>query len=105
MALAILHSRALTGVYAAAVTVEVHLSGGLPQFNIVGLPDTEVREARDRVRAAILNSRFQFPARRITINLAPADMPKEGGRYDLPIALGILSAAEQIPTNKRAHRC
>ncbi|MDM5146857.1 YifB family Mg chelatase-like AAA ATPase [Candidatus Persebacteraceae bacterium Df01] len=99
MALAILHSRALTGVYAAAVTVEVHLSGGLPQFNIVGLPDTEVREARDRVRAAILNSRFQFPARRITINLAPADMPKEGGRYDLPIALGILSAAEQIPTD------
>ncbi|MGI9298177.1 MAG: YifB family Mg chelatase-like AAA ATPase [Gammaproteobacteria bacterium] len=97
MALAILHSRALTGVYAADVTVEVHLSGGLPQFNIVGLPDTEVKEARDRVRAAILNSNFSFPARRITINLAPADMPKEGGRYDLPIALGILAASGQIP--------
>ena len=99
MALAILHSRALTGVYAAEVTVEVHLSGGLPQFNIVGLPDTEVREARDRVRAAIINSNFQFPARRITINLAPADMPKEGGRYDLPIALGILAASGQIPAD------
>lgn len=97
MALAILHSRALTGVYAAGVTVEVHLSGGLPQFNIVGLPDTEVKEARDRVRAAILNSNFSFPARRVTINLAPADMPKEGGRYDLPIALGILAASGQIP--------
>ncbi len=99
MALAILHSRALTGVYAAGVTVEVHLSGGLPQFNIVGLPDTEVKEARDRVRAAILNSNFSFPARRITINLAPADMPKEGGRYDLPIALGILAADGQIPND------
>ena len=99
MALAILHSRALTGVYAAGVTVEVHLSGGLPQFNIVGLPDTEVKEARDRVRAAILNSNFSFPSRRITINLAPADMPKEGGRYDLPIALGILAASGQIPSD------
>ena len=96
MGLAILHSRALTGVYAAAVAVEVHLSGGLPQFNIVGLPDTEVKEARERVRAAILNSNFSFPARRITINLAPADMPKEGGIYDLPIALGILAASGQI---------
>lgn len=96
MALAILYSRALTGVHAAAVTVEVHISGGLPQFNIVGLPDTEVKEARERVRAAILNSNFAFPARRITINLAPADMPKESGRYDLPIALGILAASEQI---------
>lgn len=97
MALAILHSRALTGVYATGVTVEVHLSGGLPQFNIVGLPDTEVKEARDRVRAAILNSNFAFPAGRVTINLAPADMPKEGGRYDLPIALGILAASGQTP--------
>ena len=96
MGLAILHSRALTGVYAAAVTVEVHLSGGLPQFNIVGLPDTEVKEARERVRAAILNTGFAFPARRITINLAPADMPKEGGIYDLPIALGILAASGQM---------
>ena len=100
MALAILHSRALTGVYAADVTVEVHLSGGLPQFNIVGLPDTEVKEARDRVRAAILNANFSFPARRITINLAPADMPKEGGRYDLPIAVGILAASGQISADR-----
>ncbi|MGI9306820.1 MAG: YifB family Mg chelatase-like AAA ATPase, partial [Gammaproteobacteria bacterium] len=99
MSLAILHSRALTGVYAAAVSVEVHLSGGLPQFNIVGLPDTEVKESRERVRAAILNSNFSFPARRITINLAPADMPKEGGIYDLPIALGILAASGQIPAD------
>ena len=99
MALAILRGRALTGVRAAAVTVEVHLSGGLPQFNIVGLPDTEVKEARDRVRAAILNSHFSFPARRVTINLAPADMPKESGRYDLPIAVGILAASGQIPAD------
>ena len=96
MTLAILHSRALTGVYAAAVTVEVHISGGLPQFNIVGLPDTEVKEARDRVRAALLHTNFNFPMSRITVNLAPADMPKEGGRYDLPISLGILAASGQI---------
>ena len=96
MPLSILHSRALTGVRATPVTVEVHLSGGLPHFNIVGLPDTEVREARERVRAAIFNARFEFPARRITVNLAPADLPKEGGRYDLPIALGILAASGQI---------
>ena len=96
MPLAILHSRALTGVRATPVTVEVHLSGGLPRFSIVGLADTEVKEARDRVRAAILNGNFQFPARIITVNLAPADLPKEGGRYDLAIALGILAAAGQI---------
>ena len=96
MPLAILHSRALTGVRATPVTVEVHLSGGLPRFNIVGLADTEVKESRDRVRAAILNGNFQFPARVITVNLAPADLPKEGGRYDLPIALGILAASGQI---------
>ncbi|MGI9338666.1 MAG: YifB family Mg chelatase-like AAA ATPase [Gammaproteobacteria bacterium] len=96
MPLSILFSRALTGVRATSVTVEVHLAGGLPHFNIVGLPDTEVREARERVRAAIVNARFEFPARRITVNLAPADLPKEGGRYDLPIALGILAASGQI---------
>ena len=96
MPLAILHSRALTGVRATPVTVEVHLSGGLPRFNIVGLADTEVKESRDRVRAAILNGNFQFPARVITVNLAPADLPKEGGRYDLPIALGILAASGQV---------
>ena len=96
MPLAILHSRALTGVRATPVTVEVHLSGGLPRFNIVGLADTEVKESRDRVRAAILNGNFQFPSRVITVNLAPADLPKEGGRYDLPIAVGILAASGQI---------
>jgi magnesium chelatase family protein len=97
MSLAVLYSRALTGLDAPLVTVEVHLANGLPGFAIVGLPDTEVKEARDRVRAAILNCRFEFPARRITVNLAPADLPKESGRFDLPIALGILAASRQIP--------
>jgi magnesium chelatase family protein len=97
MSLAVLYSRALAGLDAPLVTVEVHLANGLPGFTIVGLPDTEVKEARDRVRAAILNCRFQFPARRITVNLAPADLPKESGRFDLPIALGILAASRQIP--------
>ena len=81
---------------AAEVTVEVHLAGGLPAFTLVGLPDTEVKEARDRVRAAIQNCRFEFPQRRITVNLAPADLPKESGRFDLPIALGILIASGQV---------
>ena len=80
-----------------SVTVEVHLAGGLPAFNLVGLPDTEVKEARDRVRAALQNAQFEFPARKITVNLAPADLPKESGRFDLPIALGILAATGQIP--------
>jgi len=97
MSLAVLYSRALAGLDAPLVTVEVHLANGLPSFTIVGLPDTEVKEARDRVRAAILNCRFEFPARRITVNLAPADLPKESGRFDLPIALGILAASRQIP--------
>ena len=96
MALAVLRSRALAGLTAPAVMVEVHLAGGLPSFTLVGLPDTEVKEARDRVRAAILNSGFEFPQRRITVNLAPADLPKESGRFDLPIALGILLAGGQI---------
>ena len=98
MSLAIVYSRAQVGVSAPLVTVEVHLANGLPAFSIVGLPETEVKESKDRVRAAILNSRFEFPARRITVNLAPADLPKEGGRFDLPIALGVLAASQQIPS-------
>lgn len=97
MSLAIVHSRAQDGVAAPLVRVEVDLSGGLPAISIVGLPETAVKESKDRVRAAITNSNFEFPARRITINLAPADLPKEGGRFDLPIALGILAASGQIP--------
>ncbi|MCP4493583.1 MAG: YifB family Mg chelatase-like AAA ATPase [Gammaproteobacteria bacterium] len=96
MSLTQLSTRAQEGIHAPAVSVEVHISNGLPAFTIVGLPEAAVREARDRVRSAILNSGFEFPSRRITVNLAPADLPKEGGRYDLPIALGILSASEQI---------
>jgi len=100
MSLAVLYSRALSGMEAELVTVEVHLAGGLPSFTIVGLPETEVKESRERVRAALQNCHFEFPARRITVNLAPADLPKESGRYDLPIALGILAATEQIPSEK-----
>ena len=96
MSLAVLRSRALAGLAAPEVTVEVHLASGLPSFTLVGLPDTEVKEARDRVRAAIQNCGFEFPQRRITANLAPADLPKESGRFDLPIALGILIASGQI---------
>ena len=95
MSLAVLRSRALSGIDAPAVSVEVHLANGLPSFTIVGLPDTEVKESKDRVRAAIQNSRFEFPARRITVNLAPADLPKESGRFDLAIALGILAASRR----------
>lgn len=98
MSLAIVHTRARVGMNAPAVTVEVHLSNGLPAFNIVGLPDAAIRESKERVRSAILNSDYEFPQRRITINLAPADLPKDGGRFDLPIAVGILAASEQIPT-------
>jgi magnesium chelatase family protein len=97
MALAIAHSRGLDGLNAPPVIVEAHLASGLPSFTLVGLPDTEVKEARDRVRAAIVNSGFEFPSKRITVNLAPADLPKESGRFDLPIALGILAASGQIP--------
>ncbi|KOO14819.1 ATP-dependent protease [Vibrio xuii] len=97
MGLAVIHSRACVGVEAPAVTVEVHISNGMPGFTLVGLPETTVKESRDRVRSAIINSRFEFPAKRITVNLAPADLPKEGGRFDLPIALGILAASEQVP--------
>ena len=98
MALAVALSRGLDGLNAPPVTVEVHLANGLPGLTLVGLPDAEVREARDRVRAAIVNSGFEYPARRITVNLAPADLPKESGRFDLPIALGILAASGQIPS-------
>jgi magnesium chelatase family protein len=97
MHLATIHSRALVGIQAPEVTVEVHISSGLPALAIVGLPEAAVRESKDRVRAAIINSHFDFPARKITVNLAPADLPKDGGRFDLPIALGILAASEQIP--------
>ncbi|PZR45160.1 MAG: ATP-dependent protease, partial [Stutzerimonas stutzeri] len=96
MSLALVNSRARAGVSAPPVRVEVHLSGGLPSTQIVGLPEAAVREARDRVRAAILCAQFEFPTRRITVNLAPADLPKDGGRFDLPIALGILAASGQI---------
>ncbi|MGY1488911.1 YifB family Mg chelatase-like AAA ATPase [Methylobacillus pratensis] len=100
MALAVLHSRALAGMEAPEVAVEVHLANGLPSFTIVGLPEAEVKESKDRVRAALQTAQFEFPARRITVNLAPADLPKESGRYDLPIALGILAASGQIPAKE-----
>ena len=103
MSLAVLSSRALVGLAAPEVSVEVHLANGLPAFTLVGLPDVEVREARDRVRAALQTSQFEFPQRRITVNLAPADLPKEGGCFDLPIALGILAASGQIPADALAH--
>ena len=100
MSLAVLKSRALAGMEAPEVNVEVHLANGLPAFAIVGLPETEVKEARDRVRAAIQNGGFEMPAQRITVNLAPADLPKESGRFDLAIALGILAASKQIPSSR-----
>ncbi len=102
MSLTQLSTRAQLGIDAPEVRVEVHISSGLPAFTVVGLPETAVREARDRVRSAIINSGFEFPARRITVNLAPADLPKEGGRYDLPIALGILAASSQVNLSKIA---
>lgn len=97
MSLATIYTCSLSGITTHTVTVEVHLSNGLPSLSIVGLPEAAVRESKDRVRAAIINSNFEFPQRRITINLAPADLPKDGGRFDLPIALGILAASSQIP--------
>ncbi len=102
MALTQLHTRARQGIQAPRVGVEIHISNGLPAFSIVGLPEAAVRESRDRVRSAIINSGFEFPARRITVNLAPADLPKEGGRYDLAIALGILEASSQIRLGRLA---
>ena len=99
MSLAVVHSRALRGLEAPDVTVEVHLANGLPSFTLVGLADTEVKESRERVRAALQTSGLEFPSnRRIIVNLAPADLPKESGRFDLPIALGILAAAGHLDT-------
>jgi magnesium chelatase family protein len=102
LGLSILHSRARVGIQAPPVTVEVHAGNGLPSLSIVGLPEAAVRESKDRVRGALANSRFSFPAGRVTINLAPADLPKEGGRFDLPIALGILGASGQLKTDQLA---
>jgi magnesium chelatase family protein len=99
MSLATVYSRTNDGVNAPLVSVEVHIGNGLPALSIVGLPETAVKESKDRVRAAIINSHFEFPAKRITVNLAPADTPKDGGRLDLPIAIGILAASGQINLN------
>jgi len=96
MSLALVKTRAILGLEAPEVRVEVHLANGLPAFNLVGLPETAVKESRDRVRSALLTAGFEFPSRRITVNLSPADLPKEGGRFDLPIALGILAASGQV---------
>ncbi len=97
MTLAIVRTRASLGLEAPEVLIEVHLSNGLPGLTLVGLPETAVKESRERVRSALINAGFEFPSRRITLNLAPADLPKDGGRFDLPIALGILMASGQIP--------
>ena len=100
MSLAVVYSRASVGIDAPLITVEVHLANGLPCFNLVGLPEASVREAKDRVRSALINSGFEFPAKRITVNLAPADLPKEGGRFDLAIAIGIIAASNQLTSNQ-----
>lgn len=100
MSLAISKTRSAVGIHARQVSVEVHLSNGLPAFTIVGLPATAVKESKDRVRSAIINSHFEFPCRKITVNLAPADLPKTGSGLDLPIAIGILAASAQIPMDK-----
>ena len=97
MSIATVFTRAISGMDAQPVIVEVHISNGLPSLSIVGMPETAVKESKDRVRSALLNTNFNFPQQRITINLAPADVPKEGGRFDLPIAIGILAASEQLP--------
>ena len=104
MSLALVYTRAALGLNAPLVTVEVHLSNGLPALAIVGLPEAAVRESKDRVRSALINAGFEFPQRRLTINLAPADLPKEGGRFDLPIALGILAASGQISVESLQQR-
>ncbi|MEN9503237.1 MAG: hypothetical protein RI964_2522 [Pseudomonadota bacterium] len=102
MSLAVVYSRTNNGLDAPLVSVEVHLANGLPSFSMVGLPETAVKESRDRVRAALTNAGYNFPVRRITANLAPADIPKDGGRFDLPIAIGVLAASEQLPTTDLA---
>jgi len=103
MSLATIYTRSSSGIDAPLVTVEAHLANGLPSLSIVGLPEAAVKESKDRVRSAIINCQFEFPAKRITINLAPADLPKEGGRLDLPIALSILAASGQIPQHELAN--
>lgn len=103
MSLSVIYTRAALGITAPLITVEVHISAGLPGLTIVGLPETTVKEARDRVRSAIINSGYTFPAKKITINLAPADLPKEGGRYDLPIAIALLAASEQLNASHLSH--
>ena len=103
MEIAKTYSRALAGIESVQVSVEIHLSRGLPNFFIVGLPETAVKESRERVRSAILTNRFEFPMKRITVNLAPADLPKGGGRYDLAIAIGILAASGQVAADSLQH--
>lgn len=100
MNLAFSYTRAMIGIHAESVYVEVHLSNGIPNLTIVGLPEAAVKESKDRVRSAILNSGFDFPCRKITVNLAPANLPKSGAGFDLPIAIGILAASGQIPDDK-----
>ena len=103
MHVAVVYSRGLSGLEAPLVRVEAHVGGGLPMFQIVGLPETEVKEARERVRAALHTARFDWPAGRVTVNLAPADLPKESGRFDLPIAIGVLAATGQVPMRELAN--
>ncbi len=103
MGVSVVFSRGLTGLEAPLVRVEAHIGNGLPNFHIVGLPETEVKESRDRVRAAIETAGFEFPQRRITVNLSPADLPKESGRFDLPIAIGVLAASGQVRSKDLAH--
>ena len=98
MSLATTHCRAGVGIDAPLVTLETHLANGLPSFNLVGLPEKSLQESRDRVRSAIVNAGYEFPTRRITVNLAPADLPKQGARFDLAIAIGILIASKQLKT-------
>ena len=102
MKLAIVHSRTCSGIQAIAVTVEVFIAPGIPRMHIVGLPETAVKESQHRVRAALSHNQFKFPQQRVTVNLSPADLPKEGGRFDLPIALGILAASNQLEREKLA---
>ncbi len=104
MGLALVQTCTLLGLQPQAVRVEVHLANGLPSFQLVGLAEAAVKESRERVRSALLMAGFEFPARRITVNLSPADLPKAGGCYDLPIALGILVASKQLPSNSLTDR-
>src|SRR3990167_3706901 len=100
MNLALIKTRSMLGIHAKPISVEFHLSNGLPAFNLVGLAETAIKESKDRVRSAIINSQFEFPYQRITVNLAPASLPKTGSGHDLAIAIGILTASKQIPPFK-----